>query len=212
MNSRLRKSAFLWSLGLACAGQALAQTAEPPAGTAQAPIEGEASCAEPVHAGESAKDLSRRFGADGKIEQVDGAEGEKVKAFVLFGKDKTRRLEVSFEDEAMIKATGLSWSGPVSKWRVAGVTLGSDVKTVRAANGGPFKINGFGRDYGGYISDFRGGKLTKLPGGCTVSLRLGNDSKDAPEALSGDGVHVGSDDPKLAAYAPVVTDITIAFH
>lgn len=163
---------------------ALAQADKP-----SAPIESEAGCAPPVHAGESAKDLSRRFGGGAKIEEVDGAEGEKVKAFVLFPKDKARRVEVLFDDDAMAKATGLRWSGQGNKWNVLGVvTVGSDVKTVRAANGAPFSINGFGWDYGGYAANFHAGKLGKLAGGCTISLRFDHEGKDPPAALSGDGV------------------------
>jgi hypothetical protein len=198
---------FGFALALAGAGAALAQADKP-----SAPVESEVGCATPVHAGESAKELSKRFGGDAKIEEVDGAEGEKVKAFVLFPKDKARRVEVSFDDDAMAKATGLRWSGQGNKWNVAGVAVGSDVKAVRAANGAPFSINGFGWDYGGYAANFRAGKLGKLPGGCSVSLRFDHEGKDPPAALSGDGVHISSDDAKLAAFAPVVTEIAINFH
>lgn len=193
-------------LASAGAGAALAQENKP-----SAPVESEVGCATPVHAGESAKELSKRFGGDAKIEEVAGAEGEMVKAFVLFPKDKARRVEVLFDDDSMAKATGLRWSGQGNKWNVAGVAVGSDVKAVRAANGAPFSINGFGWDYGGYSGNFRG-KLGKLPGGCTVSLRFDHEGKDPPAALSGDGVHISSDDAKLAAFAPVVTEIAINFH
>lgn len=187
---------------LACAARAEPNTV--------VPSEGEAGCASPVAAGDTAASLKKRFGGNAKITRVDGAEGKSLKALVLFANDPARRIEVIFSDGGMTKASGYRLPDRTGKWTVAGLTLGSDLATVEAANGKPFEVNGFDWDYGGYVEDFHGGKLANLTGGCTLSIRF-DVQGDLPEGMSGDGVKIASTDKRLLAAGAKVASIMVNF-
>lgn len=174
------------------------------------PREGEATCASPVAAADTAASLKKRFGADARITHVPGAEGEKLKALVLFDKDPARRIEVIFSDDKLTKASGYRLPEEGGKWTVVGLAPGMDVAAVEAANGAPFEVSGFDWDYGGYIEDFHGGKLANLPGGCTLSIRFAVDG-DLPEGMSGDGVKIASTDKRLRGAGAKVSSIMVNF-
>ena len=112
---------------------------------------------------------------------------------------------------ATVSALTLRDSAKSSRWTVAGISIGASLAAVQKANGKPFVVSGFGWDYGGFVTDLKNGALgRRLPGGCSITLRFGKD-KDAPRALSGDGVKVSSDNPALLKFAPVVTEIGVNF-
>ncbi|MDU6750800.1 MAG: hypothetical protein E6447_24435, partial [Bradyrhizobium sp.] len=141
------------------------------------------------------------------------AEGETYQGLVLFPRAMDRRIEVAFiEDKtATVSALTLRDSAKSSRWTVAGISIGASLAAVQKANGKPFVVSGFGWDYGGFVTDLKNGALgRRLPGGCSITLRFGKD-KDAPRALSGDGVKVSSDNPALLKFAPVVTEIGVNF-
>lgn len=172
--------------------------------------EGEAGCASPVTAADTAASLKKRFGGDSKIARVNGAEGEPIKAVVLFAKNPARRIEVIFSDDKLTKISGYRLPEQAGKWTAAGLAPGADVATVESANGKPFDVSGFDWDYGGYIVDFHGGKLEKLPGGCTLSIRFAVDG-DLPQGMSGDGVKIASTDKRLRAAGAKVSAIMVNF-
>jgi len=183
------------------------------AGAARAepfPTQGEAGCASPVAATDTAASLKKRYGAEAKTTRVAGAEGEKLKALVLFPKDPARRIEVIFSDDKLTQVSGYRLPGENSKWTAAGLAPGADVATVEAANGQPFDISGFDWDYGGYIEDFHGGKLQNLPGNCTLSIRFAVEG-ELPEGMSGDGVKIASTDKRLRAAGAKVSAIMVNF-
>jgi hypothetical protein len=117
--------------------------------------------------------LVKAFGAANvTFEDIDGAEGETLKATVLFKADPAKRVEIVWRDEA--KRAGPSnvavkdpsgWTGPL------GVRNGMTIPDVAQLNGQPFTLNGFEWDYGGYVTDLKG-RLAILPGGCALSLRF----------------------------------------
>jgi hypothetical protein len=84
---------------------------------------------------------------------------------------------------------------------------------VEALNGRPFKLYGFGFDYGGTTLDWNGGRLATQAGGCTLHLRFTmREGADADNA----GVYVGeqgfqSDDPAMRRAAPVVDGISLRY-
>ncbi len=174
------------------------------------PREGEAGCASPVAANDTAASLKKRFGAEAKITRVSGAEGESLKALALFPKDPARRIEIIFSDDKLTTVSGYRLPEQGGKWTVAGLAPGADVATVEAANGKPFEVSGFDWDYGGYIEDFHGGKLAKLPGGCTLSIRFAVEG-DLPNGMSGDGVKIASTDKRLRAAGAKVSAIMVNF-
>jgi hypothetical protein len=177
------------------------------------PQQGSMSCAAPVAPDDTERSLKQRYGKDAVVQDLPGAEGERYKGIVLFPKARDRRIEVAFTDDKAGRASGLTLrdAGKASLWNVAGVTIGSSLADVQKANGKPFVVSGFEWDYGGFVTDWKGGALSRpLQGGCTVTIRFGGKT-GAPRSLSGDGVKAASDNAALVKFAPVVTEIGVNF-
>src|SRR5262245_46227915 len=205
-----------------------AKTAKPAAAatptTAAKPAEGEhakhaaASTATPART-VSCKDafakdsshikLATLFGSQNVAwDDVDGPEGSRLKATVVFPNDPKRRLEVMWTqpdartDTQVIAINGQStWGAP------KGLTLGMALAAVEKLNGKPFRLNGFGKD-GGTVQSWEGGALSDLPGGCKMSLRFAPDQKASPEVLKDVAVDktFGSNDAAMKKTAPKVVE------
>ena len=127
--------------------------------------------------------LATVFGAQNVAwDDVDGPEGSKLKATVLFPNDPKRRLEVVWTkpdartDTQLIAINGQStWAAP------KGLKLGMTLAAVEKLNGKPFRLTGFEKDTGGTVQSWDAGALAELPGGCKVSLRFEPDPKISPE-------------------------------
>ncbi|PZQ17729.1 MAG: hypothetical protein DI565_03020 [Ancylobacter novellus] len=171
------------------------------------------SCDGPVRADSTPSSLVKALGkAEAKTEQVDGAEGETIEATVLHPNDPARRVEVVWSDDDKKTGAQAIVRGD-SKVSVAGLSVGSDLAAVEAVNGKPFALSGFGWDMGGYVTDWKGGKLTKLPGGCFLSVQFGY-AEDAPEKIvdrvSGDR-SFSSSDKAMKAARPMVQSLTLGW-
>lgn len=171
-------------------------------------------CAMPAGPRTTAKEFAMRYGARAVAGDLPGPEGTTFRGVTLNGDSATDRLEINWWDKAQtavsmvrVRDSGTGWTGP------GGLRVGATLAQVEAANGKPFKISGFGWDYGGYVVDFGGGKLDKLPGGCSLSLRFDNPdfNGEIPGGISGDGAQVLSSDAKVRAYAPVVTEMSVGW-
>ena len=172
-------------------------------------------CAGPFGPDSSEAFLAELFGSDNVVaETIDGPEGTTLDATLVFPRDPARRLVVLWQDEeqrarpaAVIVREDSDWIGP------GGVRLGSDLAEVEAANQAPFKVLGFGWDYGGAAS-FPSGTLSEIPGGCMMSLSFDLDwTKEygpAFDAIMGDQ-QLDSDDPLLQEAAPVVSEIAVGY-
>lgn len=171
------------------------------------------TCLSPVKPSDTSATLRQRYGAQAVAMDVPGGEGQIVRALVLWPRDKARRLEVFFDDAAMRKLSSALIRSRGSRWRIAGLGVGSPLEAVVRANGRAVKVGGFGWDYGGGV-DRRGGRLEHLPGGCAVGLTMdiGEDVIDAPNTLLGDGVQIDSNDPQLRAVHPWVTDLYVSWR
>ncbi|MBG1231447.1 hypothetical protein [Aestuariivirga litoralis] len=160
--------------------------------------DGMITCTFPVKAGDTAKSLKAKFGKQAVIKTLPGAEGEMYKALVLFPKDKSRVVNVTFADDAMTKVSNVDPGGDGAGRVVAGVTMGTSVADVRKVNEEPFDISGFDWDYGGFVTDWHGGALNEMPGGCSASIRFAPaEDANLPNDMSGDGVTISSDDQRL---------------
>jgi hypothetical protein len=146
--------------------------------------------------------------------EVDGPEGSKVLASVLFPKDPKRRLEVWWENEAGRSDTSLivingqsTWVGP------KGLRLGLTLAALEKLNGKPFKLKGFEKAEGGSVTDWQGGSLTTLPGGCKVGLRMAADPKISADSRSQVATNAEflSNDPKMQAAKPTVAEILLGY-
>ncbi len=129
-------------------------------------------CRGPITQNMSATAILAAFGRNARREVIPGAEGERARAVVLYPGDPSRRLEITFWDDAQTAVAavtagpgGTAWTGPL------GLHVGSAMAEVVTANGHNFSFNGFGWDYGGYLTSFWNGNLLKQ--GCAVQVRLG---------------------------------------
>lgn len=169
------------------------------------------TCDWPVHKTDSADSLLATYKSYAQVTDIVGPEGSTQKGVVIYGNDPRHRVEVIFFDEAMTQVSTVVVRGD-SQWSGAkGLHLGSTLADITAANEKPFKVNGFGWDYGGYVVDLNHGRLAKPKGGCVFGLRLGlTENYTAPDSISGERTLV-STDPALVAAAPVVQEMTVSW-
>jgi hypothetical protein len=139
--------------------------------------------------------------------------GSKVGTSVVFPKDPKRRLEVWWQNPNrtgtyLILINGQStWTAP------GGMRLGLTLAQLEKLNHKPFKLKGFDKDGTATVSDWDGGALATLPGGCKSGLSLRADPKaaaDAVSALSADKEY-GSTDSEIRAVKPTVSEILIGY-
>jgi len=97
-----------------------------------------------------------------------------------------------------------------SVWQtVEGITIGSSLQDVVAANGSKFDLMGFEWDYGGTVTDWKGGQFADKDFLLRFALSYGNESLPHAEvqAIMGDQV-ISSDHPVLLKYDVKVIEIT----
>jgi len=172
-------------------------------------------CEGPFGRNASHADLVKAFGDRNVVYQdIDGAEGETIKASVLYPNDAKAKLEIIWGDEKARRRPTIRARGQ-SAWASAnGIRIGIAIADVEKMNGKPFTLAGFDWDYGGRVQDWQGGELAKpLPGGCIVGMEFVH-QEDAPEAsltkVSGD-VHFLSDNADMRAVEPYVAVVTISY-
>lgn len=171
----------------------------------------ELTCNNIVKAEDTAETITSRYKNEAAIEEISGAEGETAKVLTLFGKDASRKLNISFMDDDMTKLSAIGPAEGATHWTVAGLTLGSPLADVVKANGGKFEISGFEWDYGGYVTDLKGGRLSAIEGGCMMMIRFNPpEGQDIPASLLGER-SVSSSDAKLARLNPHVSDIQLGW-
>ncbi len=145
---------------------------------------------------------------------VDSSTGSKVPASVLFPTDPKRRLEVWWANAAARNQTYLIVINGKSTWTApGGMKLGLTLAQLEKLNHKPFKLKGFDKDGTAAVSDWDGGLLATLAGGCKSGLSLQADPKAAPDevsALAADKEY-SSSDPAMRAVKPVVSEILIGY-
>jgi hypothetical protein len=146
--------------------------------------------------------------------QVDASSGGKVMASVVYGKDPKRRLEVWWSKPASRSDTHLIVINGQSDWIAPGeLHLGLTLAELEKLNGKPFKLSGFDKDHVATLSDWNGGQLSALAGGCKVGISLRADPKTAASALSdlpADRSFTSSD-AALRVANPTVSEILVAY-
>ena len=157
--------------------------------------------------------LAMTFG-DGNVtfthEKVQDSD---VGATIIYPKDPRRRLEVWWQNPNrtglfLIDITGKSvWTGP------EGLHLGMTLAELEKRNHKAFKLKGFDKDGVASVSDWDGGALATLPGGCKASLNFRADAKtakDAASAISADKEYSSADEAVRAAKLSV-SEILIGY-
>jgi hypothetical protein len=145
---------------------------------------------------------------------VDAEGGAKVPASVLFPNDPKRRLEVWWSNPAersglyLIDIHGKStWTAP------GGMKLGLTLAQLEKLNGKPLKLKGFDKNGVATVSDWDGGALATLPGGCKSGVNLTPDPKASPDAISAltADKDYSSSDPEMRAVKPTVSEVLIGY-
>lgn len=91
--------------------------------------------------------------------EVEVGEGFCYPGTVLFP-GSSERIEVTWQDTGRLSPAIVRIDVPEAPWRTPeGIGIGSTLRELEEANGGPFLFLGFGWDYGGRISDWQGGRL-----------------------------------------------------
>jgi hypothetical protein len=142
------------------------------------------------------------------------ANGTKVPASVLYPKDPKQRLEVWWANPAERSDTYLIVINGKSNWTApGGLKLGLTLPLLEKLNHKPFKVKGFDKDGVATISDWDGGVLASLPGGCKSGLSLRADPKVPAETVAGlpADKEYSSTDPEIRAAKPSVTEILIGY-
>lgn len=145
---------------------------------------------------------------------VDANGGSKVPASVLFPNDPKRRLEVWWANPAARSQTYLIVIGGQSTWTApGGMKLGLNLAQLEKLNRKPFKLKGFDKDGVATISDWDGGALATLAGGCKSGVSLRADPKAAADAVSAlpADQEFNSSDPAMRTVKPTVSEILIGY-
>lgn len=137
-------------------------------------------------------------------------QGTQVGVTVLFPKDPRRRLEVWWRNPNrtgtyLIDIANKSiWTAP------KGLRLALTVEQLEKLNHKPFKLKGFDGNDVAQVSDWGGGELASLPGGCKAGVSLHANAKTAADELPAKDEY-SSDDPALRALKPTVSEILIGY-
>jgi hypothetical protein len=146
--------------------------------------------------------------------QVDGGSAGKIMASVIFPKDPKRRLEVWWSDPASRMGVYLVVINGQSSWTApGGMRLGLTLAELEKLNHKPFKVKGFDKDNVATVSDWDGGTLATIAGGCKSGLSLRADAKaptDAVSAFPADHEY-SSSDPALRAIKARVSEVLIGY-
>jgi hypothetical protein len=160
--------------------------------------------------------LVKAFGNNNVVyQEIDGAQDKKIKASVLYPNDPKARLEFIWRDEKARRRPTLIRVKDQSAWVSAnGVRIGTALADIEKMNGKPFKLSGFDWDYGGRVTDWRGGALGKpQSGGCFLGIEFVHPEDASEENLtkvSGDR-EVLSDNADMRAVDPYVAVVTLSY-
>ncbi|HEX4409170.1 MAG TPA: hypothetical protein VH206_10385 [Xanthobacteraceae bacterium] len=145
---------------------------------------------------------------------VSANNGTKVEASVIYANDPKKRLEVWWTNPAARSDTYLIVINGKSTWTApGGMKLGLTIPQLEKLNKKPFKLKGFDKDGLATVSDWDGGALATLAGGCKSGLTLHVDPKTSPDELGevpADKDFV-STDPAIRAVKPTVSEILIGY-
>jgi hypothetical protein len=176
----------------------------------QASAPGTVICAGAFARESSHSKVAATFGAAKvAIQEIEGAEGIKILGTVVYPNDPRRRLEILWIDKDMRRRPGAIWISHESQWTGwRGVRIGMTLEDVEALNGKPFRLRNFDQEYGGIVTDWRGGAMEHIPGGCRISVRFEPDKNTGPKTYNAlDGQQFLSSNPRIKAFRSTVGEI-----
>ena len=167
-------------------------------------------------------ELRARFGSENvstdSVPDHNGAEGDRTTGTVLFARDPDARLEISWnEPVAKRQPAFIAQRGPRGRWRTAaGITLGTDLKTIEKLNRRPFRLAGMAFDAQGTVMSWSGGLLESQDApGCHVGIRVRLESSSSAtytleRQIMGDK-QFSSGHPAMQALNPTVYELFIRY-
>lgn len=130
----------------------------------------------PVTRETSEADLRQRYGPSAvESTRIDIGEGETAAGVVLYPGDSLRRAEVIWQDSVNRRQPArLILRGSQTRWQLPrGISLGTNLQELERLNGRPFVLAGFGWDYAGVVTDWKGGALDSSLAGIKLYLDPG---------------------------------------
>jgi hypothetical protein len=140
--------------------------------------------------------------------------GSKVGASIVYAKDPKRRLEIWWQNPANRSGLYLILINGQSTWTApGGMKLGLTLADLEKLNHKAFKLKGFDKDNNATVSDWDGGALATIAGGCKSGVTLQPDPKASPDAVSALSAdkEFSSDDPAMRQLKPKVSEILIGY-
>ena len=140
--------------------------------------------------------------------------GSPVGSSVIYPKDPRRRLEIWWQNQANRSGIYLILINGQSTWGApGGMKLGLTLAELEKLNHKPFKLKGFDKDNTATVSDWDGGALAMLQGGCKSGVSLQPDPKASPEAVSALSAdkEFTSDDSAMREVKPKVSEVLIGY-
>jgi hypothetical protein len=168
--------------------------------------------------------LRARFGeknVESGLVPWGGAEGDYNPGTILFGSSDDARLEIYWSDVKGKRRpqwiSVRSFEHP-TRWRTpAGITLGTDLRTIEKLNRRPFRLVGFDFDYGGTVMSWSGGQLEgeSVPP-CRVRIRLAVGELTRADALLNEQVsgerEFSSGHPAMQTLNPSVYELFLTYR
>lgn len=132
---------------------------------------------------------------------------------ILLPNEPKLRVEIAWADALGYTSPTRASFSEETRWGVQGVSIDSTLAEVVRANGGPFKLVGFGGTNGGMVTDWLGGRLGNLPGPCKLGVQFALPAT-APDSavarVSGSTVYSSTDDA-MRAISPTVGRIWVNY-
>jgi len=143
--------------------------------------------------------------------EIDGDQGVKVKASVVYPDESRRRIYVVWHDEKLRRRPATIRVDFRSGWHtVRGLHVGTELGEVEKVNGKTFRLTGFDWEFGGRVSNWQGGALAKR---LRAPLRLQSVGGCArPRSRQGErrkGISLQR--PHMRASKPTVSEIIISY-
>jgi len=175
------------------------------------------TCGAPFGPTASAASLTKVFGESNVLtDDIEIGEGETEEGTVLFGGLPEDRLEILWTDPKRQQLPRMVIvRASKSRWKArTGLTIGITLQTLERLNRRPFRLTGFGWDYGGTVMSWSEGSLDvpeSAPCRIRARLTLGDRVGDAREGpwyrqVLGDK-DFSSGHPAMQALNPVVYEV-----
>jgi len=185
------------------------------------------TCEAPFNKDTTEADLIAAFGKENvAYKTVPGAEGMETNASVIFPNDPARQITVYWwDDNKRARPASVSvqadygadpdgadpWKTEILWQTAEGLRIGSTIADVQKANARPFRISGFGWDYGGFAISWEGGALDAANrNDCNLLMRFAPEGDQTPDGAQGD-VELMSDAGEIAASHARVTEFSISY-